>query len=133
MQEPSWEGWEEWSGEKFHRASTYASGWYYENYKASELQEHVWTWMAENGYDKQDIRKAKAGSIHLSAVVGYNCRMLSKGKPDYNPKEDEYWDSLPGTTGKMKLTNLLFLNTFLKQLKKVQIKLKKLKEKRRRT
>ena len=59
--------------------------------------------MAENGYDKQDIRKAKAGSIHLSAVVGYNCRMLSKGKPDYNPKEDEYWDSLPGTTGKMKL------------------------------
>lgn len=105
LQEPSWEGWEEWSGEKFHRASTYASGWYYENYKASELQEHVWTWMAENGYDKQDIRKAKAGSIHLSAVVGYNCRMLSKGKPDYNPKEDEYWDSLPGTTGKMKPTS----------------------------
>ena len=31
--------------------------------------------------------------------------MLSKGKPDYNPKEDEYWDSLPGTTGKMKPTS----------------------------
>ena len=30
LQEPSWEGWEEWSGEKFHRASTYASGWYYD-------------------------------------------------------------------------------------------------------
>ena len=105
LQEPSWEGWEEWSGEKFHRASTYASGWYYENYKQGELQEHIWPWMLANGYDKQDVRKAKAGAVHLSAVVGYNCRMLTNGKPDLNPKEDEYWDSLPGTMGKMKPTS----------------------------
>ena len=26
-------------------------------------QEHVWTWMAENGYDKQDIPKVKAGPL----------------------------------------------------------------------
>ena len=40
--------------------------------------------------------------------------MLTNGKPDYNPKEDEYWDSLTGTTGKMKPTS----NLLHKQIKK---------------
>ena len=35
LKEPSWEGWEEWSGEQFHRASVSAGSWYYEYYKAS--------------------------------------------------------------------------------------------------
>ena len=114
LQEPKWEGWEDWSGEEFHRASSSASSWYYEHYKISELQEHIWPWMLANGYDKQDVRKAKAGSVCLSAVVGYNCRQLTLGKPDYNPKEDEYWDSLPGTTGKMKPTSE-FLHKHIKK------------------
>jgi len=114
LQEPKWDGWEEWSGEQFHRASSSANSWYYEHYNSSELQEHIWPWMLANGYDKQDIRKAKAGSVHLSAVVGYNCRQLTLGKPDYNEKEDQYWDSLPGTMGKMKPTSE-FLH---KQIKK---------------
>ena len=105
LKEPSWEGWEEWSGEKFHRASVAAGSWYYEYFKVTELQEHIWPWMLANEYVKEDIRKAKAGSVHLSAVVGYNCRQLALGKPDYNPKEAEYWESLPGTSGEQKPTS----------------------------
>jgi hypothetical protein len=105
LKEPSWEGWEEWSGEKFHRASVAAGSWYYEYFKVTELQEHIWPWMLANEYVKEDIRKAKAGSVHLSAVVGYNCRQLALGKPDYNPKEAEYWESLPGTLGKQNPTS----------------------------
>jgi hypothetical protein len=105
LKEPSWEGWEEWSGEKFHRASVAAGSWYYEYFKVTELQEHIWPWMLANEYVKEDIRKAKAGSVHLSAVVGYNCRQLALGKPDYNPKEAEYWESLPGTSGKQNPTS----------------------------
>lgn len=117
LQEPKWDGWEEWSGEQFYRASSSANSWYYEHYKTSELQEHIWPWMLANGYDKQHIRKAKAGAVHLSAVVGYNCRQLTLGKPDYNEKEDQYWDSLPGTMGKMQPTSE-FLH---KQIKKAMI------------
>jgi hypothetical protein len=114
LKEPTWDDWETLSGEEYHRKSSATNAWYYEHYKTSELQDHVWPWMLANGYDKQDVRKAKAGSIHLSAVVGYNCRQLTLGKPDYNKKEDEYWESLPGTMGNMKPTSE-FIN---KQVKK---------------
>ena len=99
---PKWEGWEEWDGQKFHRFKGASREFYYQNYKPADLFPHTYTWMAQNDYTKEQIRHAKAApSYELSITAAITAKQLLDGMPDYNPKEDEYWDSLPGTTGKM--------------------------------
>ncbi len=44
-QSPKWEGWEEWSGEKFHRFKSATRDWYYTNFKAVQLKPHLYSWM----------------------------------------------------------------------------------------
>ena len=99
---PKWEGWEEWDGQKFHRFKGASREFYYQNYKPADLFPHTYTWMAQNDYTKEQIRHAKAApSYELSITAAITAKQLLDGMPDYNPKEDEYWDSLPGTSGKM--------------------------------
>ena len=38
---PSWEGWEEWDGHKFHRHKDSSRSFYYENYKPADLFPHT--------------------------------------------------------------------------------------------
>ena len=100
LTEPSWEGWEEWSGEQFHRAAQHARSWYYENFKPVDLYPAVWQWMGLNGYTKEQIKQAKAApSYELSITAGITAKLLMNGMPDYNEKHDKYWESLPGTMG----------------------------------
>lgn len=100
LTEPSWEGWEEWSGEQFHRAAQHARAWYYENFKPVDLYPAVWQWMGLNGYTKEQIKQAKAApSYELSITAGITAKLLMNGMPDYNEKHDKYWESLPGTMG----------------------------------
>ena len=100
LTEPSWEGWEEWSGEQYHRAAQSARQWYYENYKPVDLYPAVWQWMEQNDYTKEQIRHAKsAPSYELSITAGITAKLLMNGMPDYNEKHDKYWESLPGTMG----------------------------------
>ncbi len=100
LTEPSWEGWEEWTGERFHRASQHARAWYYENFKPVDLYPAVWDWMAKNDYSKEQIKYAKAAPSHELSITGsITAKLLMNGMPDYNKKHDEYWDSLPGTMG----------------------------------
>ena len=100
LTEPSWEGWEEWSGEQFHRAAQHARAWYYENFKPVDLYPAVWKWMEQNDYTKEQIRQAKAAPSHeLSITAGITAKLLMNGMPDYNEKHDKYWESLPGTMG----------------------------------
>ena len=102
LTEPSWEGWEEWTGEKYHRHAQHARSWYYENYKPVDLYPAVWEWMKLNDYTKQQIKQAKAApSYELSITAGITAKLLMNGMPDYNKKNDEYWESLPGTMGNM--------------------------------
>ena len=54
--------------------------------------------MKENGYTKTDITNAKKAAKY-EGLVGIYCRMLLDGCPDYNEKEQEYWQSCPGTSG----------------------------------
>lgn len=99
---PKWEGWEEWDGQKFHRFKGASREFYYQNYKPADLFPHTFKWMESNGYTKQQIKFAKASpSYELSITAAITAKQLLDGMPDYNPKEDEYWDTLPGTTGKV--------------------------------
>ena len=100
IQAPKWDGWEEWDGQKFHRFRDASRAFYYDNYKAVDLFPHTWKWMSENDYTKEQIKQAKAAPSHvLSITAAIIAKQLLDGMPDYNPKQNEYWESLAGTMG----------------------------------
>ena len=100
LQAPKWDGWEDWDGRAIHRHREFSRQFYYENYKPADLYPHTWKWMAENGYTKEEIKNAKAApNSTLSVTAGIIAKQLLDGMPDYSEKENEYWESLPGTMG----------------------------------
>jgi hypothetical protein len=101
--DPRWDGCENWTGEKFHRSRQAAGAYYYANYKASDMIDMAYDWMLANDFTKDDVKAAKASSKHdITQQVGYLCRMLTMGMPDYYKPHDEYWQSLAGTGGVIK-------------------------------
>jgi len=98
LQAPGFEGWENLSGDKFHRLKRHNNDFWYMNYKHNENIEHLFTWMKQNDYSRSDISNAKKAAKH-KGLVGIYCRMLLDGCPDYNEKEQEYWQACPGTGG----------------------------------
>ena len=101
LQAPGFENWENLDGAKFHALKRHNNDFWYMNYKHNENIEHMFTWMKENGYSKTDISSAKKAA-KFEGLVGIYCRMLLDGCPDYNEKEQEYWQSCPGTCGSIK-------------------------------
>ena len=101
---PQWEGWEEWTGEQFHRHKRSASDWYYQSFKPADLHPHLYQWMLEQKeYSKTDVQAIKALPSHrISSIICINAKLLLDGMPNYNKKEDEYWQSLAGTMGTTK-------------------------------
>ena len=100
---PSWEGWEEWDGQKIHRHREHSRSFYYDNYKPADLYPHTYKWMEANGYSKDDIKSAKAAPSHtLSITAAIIAKQLLDGMPDFSEKENEYFESLPGTMGSKK-------------------------------
>ena len=100
LSEPNWEGWQEWSGEQYHRFRNASSAFYYENYKPVDLYPAVFLWMKENDYTAEQIKQAKAApNSALSITAGIQCKMLLNGMPDTNPKHDAYWARMPGCMG----------------------------------
>ena len=103
LQAPSWEGWEEWDGKQIHRHREFSRAFYYDNYKPADLYPHTWKWMTDNGYTKEEIKNAKAAPGHtLSITAAIIAKQLMDGMPDYVEKENEYFESLPGTMGSKK-------------------------------
>ena len=98
LQAPGFEGWENLDGAKFHNLKRHNNDFWYMNYKHNENIEHMFTWMKQNGYTKTEILNAKKAAKH-EGLVGIYCRMLLDGCPDYNEKEQEYWQACPGTSG----------------------------------
>lgn len=97
---PSWEGWEEWTGEQIHRHREHSRSFYYENYKPADLYVHIYKWMANNDYSKEQIKNAKSAPGYVvSVTAGIVAKQLLDGMPDYSEKENAYWESLPGTIG----------------------------------
>lgn len=109
---PTWEGWEQWTGEQIHRHREVYRSWYYENYKPQDLYEYIFEWMSKSGeYTKEQIRQAKAAPSHvLSISAGISCKQLLDGAPNYSELENTYWESLAGTMGSKKP-----LTEFIKQ------------------
>lgn len=100
---PSFEGWEEWTGERYHRFQQAARQHYYDEYNPNDLLVEVWTWMKNNNYTAEQIKNAKADkSNSISTTVSISCKLLNSGMPDYNPKHDQHWQSLAGTMGTVK-------------------------------
>ena len=97
-----WTGWEDLSGEEFHKKRRDASDHYYRDHKSSDLVPFVYSWMKTNGYDKKEIAAAKAANGQTLTTAGTYARCLSDGMPDYNEKHNEYWNSLAGTSGDIK-------------------------------
>tara|TARA_X000001036_G_C20688588_1_gene808572 strand:+ start:1145 stop:2434 length:1290 start_codon:yes stop_codon:yes gene_type:complete len=107
LADPSWEGWEEWDGQKYHRFASATREFYYQNFKPADLYPFTWQWMEKNGYTKLQIKQAKAApGFTLSVTAAITAKMLLCGMPLYNPKEDEYWQSLPGTMGTTQPANI---------------------------
>jgi len=105
LEAPTWEGWEELTGEQFHRKAMAAREWYYHNYKPVDLYPAVEEWMKQQGeeFSKEDIKAVKAApGYSLSVTAGITAKLLLAGMPSYNEKEDKYWESLPGTMGNLK-------------------------------
>ena len=100
LKEPSWDGWEEWTGEAIHKHRRHTHSWYYEHFKPADLYSNVPTWMEANGYTKEDIKNVKAApNSAMSITAGIVARMDLKGAPRLNKKEAEHWESLLGTSG----------------------------------
>jgi hypothetical protein len=97
---PSFEGWENMDPQAFGKLQRASVDFYYRDVSDKDVAPTVYTWMAENGYDKKQIANAKKARIPLT--VSIYCRVLLDGCPDYNPAYAEYWESLPGTGGKMR-------------------------------
>ena len=56
--------------------------------------------MEKNEYTKEDIRCVKsAPDYELSITAAISCKLLLDGMPDFNQKEDDYWQTLAGTMG----------------------------------
>ena len=103
LKAPSWEGWQEMSGSDYYRFKQGTHRWYYDNYQTADLMPAVWIWLENNGYSKEDIAKCKAApSYSISTTAAILCNMLNAGMPDFNPKDDEHWQTLPGTMGHVK-------------------------------
>ena len=101
LQAPGFEGWENLEGSAFSRMKRMNNDFWYMNYKHNENIEHMFTWMKANDYSKTDISNVKKAAKY-EGLVGIYCRMLLDGCPDYNEKEQEYWQSCPGTSGNIK-------------------------------
>lgn len=130
---PSWEGWEEWTGEQIHRHREFCRSFYYENFKPADLYLSVYKWMTESGdYTKEQVKQAKAApTSSLSVTAGIVAHTLLDGAPDYNEKENAYWESLPGTMGsktpmseflKKRIKNAIETGSKVVEIKKVEEK-----------
>jgi len=97
---PSFEGWENLTPQAFGKLQRAAVDFYYRDVSDKEVAPSVFEWMKEHGYDKKQIANAKKG--YISPTVAIYARIMLDGCPDYNPVYAEYWESLPGTSGKLR-------------------------------
>jgi len=115
----SFEGWEDWSGEQFHRTVNFARSDIYSEMKPADILPDVWLWMKNNEYSKTDIAAAKKAGVSTS--VSISCKLINSGMPDYNPKHDEYWQSLAGTIGEVKPTSVFIKKHITEAIEKGKV------------
>ena len=100
LQGPSFDNWENLTGEAFGRLQRAAADFYYHEYKPADIVPYFYSWMKNNGYTPKQIAAAKKGNVR--ATAGIYARLIEDGCPDINPAYKTYWESLAGTMGEMK-------------------------------
>lgn len=94
--EPEWNGWENWTVERFYRTRSRALGFYNYYLDAASLRPAVLEWMKKNGYTKEQVAAIKeAPTYALPSTVGKLIRMLDRGMPSLHPKAVEHFATLP--------------------------------------
>jgi len=90
-------------GKTFHDLKQSAHKFYYEETKPADLVNEVYVWMKNNAYSSSNISDAKKDKKNnINPIIGVLCKLMRSGCPDYNEKENEYWQSLKGTNGNIK-------------------------------
>lgn len=101
FEEPSFEGWERWSGEKYHQFVEKYKWMYYSQSNTKEFSNFLIEWMKDHQYSKDDI-SIVARTKHISDNVAILCRLRTLGMPSFNQKDEDYWTSLPATGNKLR-------------------------------
>jgi hypothetical protein len=93
-------GWEDMTGQQFHKLKTDARYFYYEHSSSKDLESCFRRYLKKNKYSKKDV--SIITSAYMPTTTGILCKLLETGCPDYNEKENEYWKSLSGTVNEIK-------------------------------
>jgi len=93
---------EELDGKEFHKMRNQAIAYYYQEKKKSEMLPDVWKWCKNNGYIKEQIDILKSQQSLVTSYQATLCKCVNLGMPDYNEQHAEYWEALPGVSGKMR-------------------------------
>lgn len=106
--DPKWSEWETMNGKEYHNYRRSAIQYYYSEYKTADLMADVYAWMKENKYTAEDIKFAKSNGSSGMTQTAIIARCLRTGMPDFNPKHNEHWQVLGGTSGEIKpVTNFV--------------------------
>jgi hypothetical protein len=97
---PSFDGWENLTGQAFGRLQRASADFYYQEYKPADIIPYFYSWMKDNGYTPKQVAAAKKGNVR--PTCGIYARLILDGCPDINPVYKEYWEGLAGTGGEMK-------------------------------
>ena len=77
LADPKWDGWEEWSGEQFHKFAQGTREFYYQNFKPADLYPFTWTWMGfAGGLGAAPFPGAQRAPIHGLAPARPDARRL---------------------------------------------------------
>ena len=89
------------SGKVYAKLKRDASEWYRMEKGKKDYKAYVLEYAKNTRPDQFKIIKQNP-DWRFSPVLGSMCRMKTRGWPDFVHAEDEYWQSLPGTTGNVK-------------------------------
>jgi len=93
-------GWEDMTGQQFHKLKTDSRYFYYEHSSSKDLESCFRRYLKKNKYSKKDI--SVITSAYMPITIGILCKLLESRCPDFNEKENDYWQSLPGTAGEIR-------------------------------
>lgn len=118
VSEPKWTDVETWSPQEFFYNRNLALNYYRLDAKSAQYKKWVINWVNEDSeWKKHSKSLQKCTDSQFNSSLGSICRMLMLGMPEYdkNKAYSDYWESLPGTSGKLQ-SPLNFINKRLNEL-----------------
>lgn len=117
-EEPVWDGWQEWTVDKFMEERNRALNFY--NYYSDnrEMKKFVIEWMEANGYTKDNVRAVKQSPDYaLNITTCSLCKSMLRGMPPMHPNAQEYHDRMPGIGGTARSDELFVRDSIAEAIK----------------